>query len=481
MKYLNKYTVVVIFSLIIVSMLFFTIYTPIEENCNKKIGFFSPNYLDSFVSQVNFSMINLYPVHDKKKGSLRINLDSVKKIFDYVGNYNHRVHLNLGSVITDLKEPEAMNTYYENDQGTKLTKVFNIASSHKIRKIVSHEEIELRLSGLPEMLKIYYGKVGTIFIADEPFLNGISNNEINRAVRTIRKFFKKNGVDGLKFGTIFAAGLFDSDFATHINRQMMKYVENIDKYYKEHKSLLSQTGIKAQGFKKWIDIMNNSRLTTYDSANNFYTEGGIPTELDVVSFDSYLSTMLFDRIHEHTLHYFSVSLGCESCRQFENITLSELRKKLSFIQDGPMNLKKDNYENDKALLDAIFECRMAGNRILLERALQALPKQPRLMLIGESSANGVLEFDSEGRIEPEQPWPLVEKCILDEVKRSYQYYIESCGWFNEGLMYFLYPDSLDVSINQFIRGAEGAKSVTSFIYSHVNMKEKPLAQPHNAL
>jgi len=439
-----------------------------ERDHNNIIGFFSPKHLDSFVSHVNFSMINLYSIDEHEKRDLRIDLDSLKKNLDYVTNIDHRVHLDLGPVITDFKESETVNTHYENSQGKKLSKILKLKPSHKIRKIISDEEIEQRLFGLANVLKSYRDNIGVIFIADEPYLNGISKDEINRAVHTLKRLFKKNNVESLKFGVIFASGLFDPQFAKHINRHMMKYVEGIDQHYQSHQSKLNETGAEAEKFQQWVDSITKYRLTTYDSANNIYMKGGIPTELDVVAFDFYLSTLLFDQIHEETLHYFSTSLGVKSCQPFTNKPLSSIRNELSFIQDGPVATEPDAYKNDKALLDAIFDCRMAGSMTLLDKALHTLPKQPKLMLIGESSANGVLEFDNQGRIEPDQPESLVEQRILDEVKRSYHYYGENRNRFDQGLMYFLYPDSFDTSINLFIRGAEGAKSVTDFIYSHTN-------------
>lgn len=441
---------------------------PLEKQThNKKIGFFSPEYLDSFVPHVNFSMLNLNLIYDQELRHLRVNLDSVKKNLDYVINYDHRVHLDLGPVITDIKEPETLNSLYENSQGEQLTRTFRLDSSYKVRKIVSDEEIEQRLLGLTKALKTYQDNVGIIFIADEPYLNGITKDEINRAVRTLKKLFKKDGISGLEFGVIFASGLFDSNFAKHINRQMIKYVDDIDQHYQKNQFLLTKTGNKTKNFKNWVESIEKFKLTTYGDANNIYIGGGIPTELDVIAFDFYLSTLLFDQIHEDTLHYFATSLGVESCQQFTNTPLSSLRNELSFIQDGPLNTEPDTYKNDKALLDAIFDCRMAGSMTLLNKALElSPPEHPKLMLIGESSANAVLEFDSHGRIEPEQPELLVEQRILDEVKRSYHYYESNHNIFDQGLMYFLYPDSFDFTIDLFISGAESAKSVTDFIYSH---------------
>jgi len=481
MKILNKN--IVWFGLFIF-ILFLSIdfLSPVEKKLTRNnIGFFSPNYLDAFIFHVNFSMMNIYYLHNQDKGELQIDLDSLKNNLDYVNNIDHRVHLDLGPVITSIKKLETINTYYENSQGEILTKIFKPQSYNKIKEIISDKEIEHRLFGLANILKTYRNNIGIIFIADEPYLNGISKDELNRAVLTLKRIFKKNDLDGLEYGVIFASGLFDSQFAKHINSRMNKYVEGIDEYYQSHQCKLQDDGSKSEEFNKWLNTITKYRLTTYDSANNIYMGGGIPTELDVVAFDFYLSTLLFDQIHEDTLDYFSTSLKLKSCRTFSSKTISSIRHELSFIQDGLFTTEPNAYKNDKALLDAIFDCRMTGGMTLLGKALHALPKQPKLMLIGESSANGVLEFDKNGRIEPDQPELLVEQRILDEVKRSYHYYKKNRNQFERGLMYFLYPDTFDRSINLFVRGAEGVKSVTDFIYSHTSPPVQSKAQSFNDL
>ena len=311
---------------------------------NPKIGFFSPERIDHrFVPKVNFSMRNLYLTNDLESNSLRVDLDSLKLDLSYVSHYEHIIHLDLGAVITDTIPPENLNILYVNSKNQQQKKIFSPMTKNAMRKIASDEEIKRRLSGLPALVSLYRSNIGTIFLVDEPYLHGISRNEINRAVRALKKIFNKAGLNDLEYGIISASGLFDADFAKHINQNMSKYVEGIDSYYQKNFHLLQENGPEADEFKTWVNTIIQHRLTTYDSANNIYIEGGIPEELDIIAFDFYLSTLLLDQIHEYTLHYFG-TLGIDSCSPFIGTTISSIRKKLSFFQDGPVTQQKKAHE-----------------------------------------------------------------------------------------------------------------------------------------
>ncbi len=442
-----------------------TDYTAVEKN-GLNVGFFSPKHVDDFVAHIHFSMINVYPVMDHKKGYLRVNLNLVRKNLEYVKDYDHLVHLDLGPTITNYKQARDLTVSYENSQGVQAKKVFEPLAGNKIREIVSDLEIKRRLEGLPELIKTHGSNVGTIFIVDEPYLNGVSKEEINRAIRTLKQFFGKAGIDDLEYGVVFASAMFDADFAEHINRGMIAYVEGIDNYYRKQQRDIKDKNQKEM-FSQWVEMIKKYRLTTYDSANNVFLKGGIPEEADVIACDFYLSTLLLDLVHENTLSYFSKSLSVDSCAQFENRSMSRLKQKISFFQDGPVISDPHAQEKDTKLLDMMFQCRMEALMTLQDQSLEGLVKRPKRMLIGESSANGVLELDSRMTREQNQPVLLVEKRVLDEVKRSFEYYARYRDRFDAGLMYFLYPDSYDHSINLFISGIKGTKSVTAYIYDNI--------------
>ncbi len=439
-----------------------------------RVGFFSPDYVDDFVAHIHFSMINVYSVYDEKKGDLHVNLRSLEENLEKVQGYDHVVNLDLGPTITNKKQPRDLKISYTNSRGLPSEKAFTPLTDNKIREIASDHEIERRLEGLPELVKAYRSSVGAVFIVDEPYLNGVPKEEINRAIRTLKRLFRKSGVDDLKYGVLFASAMFDADFARLINTQMIAYVERIDRYYREKLSKKSETTdpAKRKKFDQWVESMKKYRLTTYDSANNVYLKGGIPEEADIVASDFYLSTLLLDLVHEQTLSYFSKSTPVDSCAYFSDKSMSRLKEELSFFQDGPVVDDPSAHESDKELLDRMFQCRMEALTMLQDRALAGLGRQPKRMLIGESSANGLLELDSKMRREQDQPVLLLEKRVLDEVKRGFEYYIRNGERFDEGLMYFLYPDSYDRSIGLHVMGIKGAKTVKAYIYDHILPPEK---------
>jgi len=445
---------------IIISMIL--IWSGYEKITNNKvtIGFFSPGHIDKFASHVSRSIINVYPTNHK--GKLQVNLDAVRMNLEYVKEYDHRINLDLGLVITDVKPVKELKTQYIKRNGKLGGKIFSPLKNNKIRLLVSNDELARRLHGLPKLLKQYRNNVGLILLVDEPYLNGIPPEEIDRVVRKLKQIFTENGVVDLEYGVIFASALFNADYARFINKQMAGYVDDIDHYFEQHQHKNSKQ------FQEWVDVIKQIRLTTYDTVNNMYIGGGIPKQLDVIGFDFYLSTTLFDMVHNNTLQYFAEQ-NSDDCSLFKNKTVSTIKDKLSFISNEPSIRNIAASLSDKKILDAIFQCRMSSAMKLLANELVSLDKRPKVIMVGESSANGLLEYDKKGIIKKDQPHSLVEERILDEVQRSYQFYLDKQSFFDAGLYYFLYSGSYDSSINLLINGAESAKSVIDFLY-HISKK-----------
>ncbi len=208
---------------------------------------------------------------------------------------------------------------------------------------------------------------------------------------------------------------------------------------------------------------------SYDTSNNIITDGKIPNGLNLIAFDFYLSTLLFDHMYAEMLDWFSRNGKNKACKCFEEKDIKNIRRALSFFKDGPMTDDMESQKLDCDILDMAFNCRMRSSlELLMKENHESGRNDLKIMLIGESSANGLLEFDSRGNIEPGQPQLLVEKRMLDEVKRTFRYYIDNLDIFNGGLMFFLYPDAHDYSINLFIKGAQGAPSVLNYIYTRKN-------------
>lgn len=96
----------------------------------------------------------------------------------------------------------------------------------------------------------------------------------------------------------------------------------------------------------------------------------------------------------------------------------------------------------------------------------------KVMMISESSANGVLEFTKDGRPENGQPKLLIEARVLDEVKRGLDFYRTNKADFQCGLMFFIYNDAFDAGINLEIFGASSMPSVLDEIFTYAAQRDE---------
>src|SRR5690606_13238686 len=114
------------------------------------------------------------------------------------------------------------------------------------------------------------------------------------------------------------------------------------------------------------------------------------------------------------------------------------------------------------LLDDIYQCRMGAVTTMLQQSLAN--KSVELLLVSESSANGVMEFDPTGVAKPEQPKALVEARVLDEVKRADKFLQANRATYRAGLMFLPYEDEYDRSINLTIGGVASMPTVLDYIW-----------------
>lgn len=419
------------------------------------VGFHSPSGVDKFIYHVDFSLMEAYLHNDPSNGRPIINLEYLRPNFEILKGMTHKLHIDIRHIICESKETESIvKTYIAEDEKTYL-KAFSPLSPNKLLNIVSDSEIESRLKGLTDFVWQYRENIGVLFIADEPYLNGINRQEVERAIRKIRAIFARNGIQHIEIGIIFASGMFNANFAAHIQKAMAKYVAQTDDAY----------------FKERLSALHEVRLTTYDACSNIFTGGGLPKGLDVVAFDFYLSTLLLDQVHEATLKYYADHDNNKACAYFKNTAVTDIRKKLSFFRDLPNKIDQSQIETDRKILDMAFDCRMEATVNLLTKEIgnAKYDKNPKIMLIGEASANGLMNFQTDGTPKSEQLSDIIEQRMMDEVRRTFDYYLSNIKTFNGGLMFFLYPDSYDKSIKLLVRGAKGAKKVTKYIYDTRNL------------
>lgn len=413
------------------------------------LGFFTPRGLPAqLVPKTQFGMIAGYSAQQ------------VDASLAQAAGTSFRLHIDFGPTIAEVATSGSVKTRYQRADGDMADKAFAPLPVTKLRVFPDDARLASKLAPFIEVMARHRENVGAIFLADEPYLNGIPKSEMERAGRVARSLLDAAGLTKVQLGVIFAGAMFNRDFARFMEQQAARHVEGIDAFYRDNPGLLDPGNVAqaAIDFRTWVQAIRANRLSTYDTAGNMYSEGGVPEGFEVVGFDFYLSTILLDGIHESTLDWFARNTGVASCRQFAGTSMRNLRAQLSFFKDGDANRRAQ--QGDKALLDAVFDCRMRATTELLEAATKG--SSARLMMISESSSNGVLEFDAQSRPLARQPSQQVESRVLDEVQRAQAFY--SPQRFGAGLMFFTYQDEYDDSIRLKILGAEGMPRVLARIF-----------------
>jgi len=417
-----------------------------------QVGFVNPSGVATeLVSKTSFVMIDAESI------------SQISSSLAAAGGSRYKVNINFTPVLTQPKSPSQLGTTYHDLTGNELVKVFSPLATQKLSMFPSDDQIRRIAGPYLDVLETYASNVGAIFLADDPYLSGISKAEMERAGHVIRQELNIRNMRVVKLGVIFSSGTFDADFADQIDEESGEYVEGIDNYYKQGEASLSNPGFDVASFSEWVSTIQTARLTTYDAAGNMYTGGGIPSGFDVVGLDFYLSTILLDRVHEGTLSWLASRFSNAGCSQFAGETMTQVKASLSFFQNGPL-LQGVQYQNsDRAILNVVFQCRMQAMLEMLQRDLGAAATTTQILMISESSSNGVHEFYSDGIPKPDQPTALVESRALDEVNRAESFYTNHRQSYPAGLLFFTYQNATDYSISLNIEGAVGLPSVLSSI------------------
>ena len=374
---------------------------------------------------------------------------------------NMVVNIDLGPIIALPRPASTLSTTYTDRGGSLRTKAFAPRADNKLRILGTDAELRAQLEPFLAVIGDHVASVGTVFLVDEPYLNGVSRQELERAIRVVRAALLARGAGSVKLGVIFAAAMFDPVFARFIDREAGEYAAGIDSYFRRGRAAQDggvQDGFDDAGFEAWVSAIQNFRLTTYDSAGNMFTGGGLPQGIDVVAFDFYLSTMLFDGLYANIPTWGYMRFDTRACASFGFRSMSDIRRDLSFFQDGPVVAEDGWRSRDRTLLDLLFDCRMDSTLDALVGI--GLPVGVEIMLIGESSNNGLLEFDRTGTAEHGQPSLLVEQRVLDEVLRTQRLYCRTRDRLPiQQIMYFVYDEEYDATIQLAIGGAKRMPSV----------------------
>ena len=381
----------------------------------------------------------------------------VEKNLIAANGHDFRVNIDFSLLITRIADPKSLSNVYDDANGTPRRKIFEPTVSNKVRKFLDDGQVKSKLTPYLEVLARHRAHVGVLYLCDEPYVVGISRQQMESKARVVRRLLEEQKIGDVKLGITFASAMFDRRFAELINLQASRYAMNIDNYVTERMNAIIFHSVNPSDFTHWVKTIRKSRLATYDLAGNMYTGGGIPAGFDVVGFDFYLSTILLDMTHDRSLAWFAENNLDPSCAPFAEKSMLDVRKSLSFFGNTEHRSNRERQTADRRKLDTIYNCRMGAVLHLLKRNLGA--HHPELLLISESSTNGVLDFDEKGNRRSNRSNGQAKARVLDEVKRAESFYLLHIHEFSAGLAFFPYEDAHDVSIQLKIGGASSMPEV----------------------
>ncbi|MBQ1558736.1 MAG: hypothetical protein IIZ69_11575, partial [Pseudomonas sp.] len=88
-----------------------------------------------------------------------------------------------------------------------------------------------RLQAYLPLLSAYTDVVDSVFLIDEPYLNGVSRQAYAALADDVRQTLDGAGLQHVKIGVIFSSALFNADFAQLIQQRAAAYAEAIDNEY----------------------------------------------------------------------------------------------------------------------------------------------------------------------------------------------------------------------------------------------------------
>lgn len=412
-----------------------------------EVGYFSPSGVRTeFASVVDMATINAIdgPAH-------------IAENFRTAAEAGLKINLDIGPLISKPRQVENLVTSYAAQDGTRKEKALPGVKTNKLRDFIPNDQIRQSLKPYLDAIAPHKSALYSVFLVDEPYLNGVSKAELERVSSLVRSIFAENGYPEIKIGVIFAGAMFNKRFSAAVQKAALSYVDTVDSYAEYELSRIktlpeSEAKASQAQFDKWKEAINNFRLTTYDTAGNIYDRGGIPAGFDILAFDLYVSTALLDSVYEDAMSVLASESGIPECADFTNVKMSKFRSTLSFIQSGPMSAGDHLRDDDNERLTRFYNCRVKGTiKLLQEEAKNSGYSHYESMVITESSSNGLLEFAADGTPEAEQPELLVKARVVEEVERAIRLYKAPASGIDH-MLFFTFDDEYDSSIKLKIGG-----------------------------
>lgn len=420
------------------------------------LGFFSPTaYPAELAARTETGMVLAY---DNAAGhnTLRDSLQTAQ-------DHHARINIDFTHLLLLQRPPEALTRSYQ-FQGQTYPKSFSPRAHNKVKDLPDSAQLRDLLAPYWPLIKTYQAQINAIFLVDEPYMHGIGKADMERLAADVRSLLAEQDLAHIPLGITFGSGMFDRPFAERVAEQASRWVHNAETHYADLRAH-NHTPAEQQRLDEWTQAFRERRLTTYDLAGHYYTGGGIPEGYDIVAYNLYTATLLQDAVQDQTLAYFAELGASPACERFRDQNMRDIRQGLTFYQDGA--IPPDTLEQDRALLDAIFTCK---NESLLHLVKRRLNAHQRLMLWGEASGNGFMEFTGEGRPEPEQPELLIAARVAEEIRRTLLFYDRHRADFAAGIMFFLWDDATDHSVELDVQGAKSMPGATRLVFDRIGKK-----------
>ncbi|MDO5289579.1 MAG: acyltransferase [Pseudomonadota bacterium] len=413
------------------------------------LGFFSPDgYTDELARHTRLGMVSV-----TSPQQLRDSLEVAKQ-------YGARLQVDFSLVLPLQRPAKDINTTYTHD-GKTLHKSFSPLPVNKIKNLPGHAEIKALMAPYWPVMQAYQEQIASILLIDEPYMHGVSRTEMERAAQRMRALLHEHHLSHIRLGITFSSAMFDARFAQMISAQADRYTHEVEQYYANIRHMALQ--LADENASQWIENYKKNRITTYDLAGNYYTGGGIPKGFDVIAYNLYTATLLQDTVHTKTLAWFADLNVSPACARFKGQDTPSIRAQLSFYQDGPVD--PAGLEKDRPLLSDIFTCKSESILHLLKT--HAPSEAHTFQLWGESSANGFMEFNALGEQESSQPELLIAARVQDEVQRTLDFYDKHKADYGAGVMFFIWDDAKDHSIDLNVMGAKSMPGVTRLVFDRI--------------
>jgi len=185
-----------------------------------EIGFLSPEGLSNeFSSHVDVTMVNALSIEQLTASLQEARREKISILID------------LGAIMRQPAPASEVERNYLGSDGRMRQKQLAPAPRNKLWARAGHADGMRRLRSYLPLLSEYADVVDSVFLMDEPYLNGVSRQAYAALAADVRQALDDSGLQQVKIGVIFSSALFDADFARLIARRAVAYAEAIDNEY----------------------------------------------------------------------------------------------------------------------------------------------------------------------------------------------------------------------------------------------------------